>query len=279
VHIPGLNHPESLSIGPDGTPYSVGKKGEVYRVDLATNTAEQYATAPHRCLGQAIDADGNMYGCDIFGGNVVLITPGGQSSVYATGPGGAKFGCANYPAFDRHGNLYMSDSSSDGTWSQVDGAIYKIRPGGGEAELWSVQPVNTPNAIALDAGDRHLYFAETFGPGIGRIAINDDGSAGDYEYVVHMRRHVPDGVAFDDQGRLWIGCHRPDAIYVYDVARNRLDLFVDDWMGEKLRDPTDVAFAGPNRDIMLAASLGLEAVHRLDGAGVRGLALNYPKLS
>jgi penicillin amidase len=33
-----------------------------------------------------------------------------------------------------------------------------------------------------------------------------------FERVVHMPRHIPDGIAFDETGRLWIACHRPDIL-------------------------------------------------------------------
>ncbi|MFN0169726.1 MAG: SMP-30/gluconolactonase/LRE family protein, partial [Bryobacteraceae bacterium] len=179
-------------------------------------------------------------------------------------------------AFDRAGNLYLSDS---GDWSdRINGAIYRIAPGGGEARLWFPEPVNTPNAIALDAEARFLYFVETYGSAICRIPIRTDGSAGELERVVHMPRTVPDGIAFDEEGRIWIAFHRPDAIWVYDPHSRRLELFAEDWKGEVLRGPTDVAFAGPNRDILLAASLDNLVVHRFDGAGARGLKLNHPKL-
>ena len=94
-----------------------------------------------------------------------------------------------------------------------------------------------------------------------------------------MPRHIPDGIAFDAEGRLWIACHRPDAIYMFDLESRRLKLFVSDWKGECLRGPTDIAFAGPNRDIMLAASLDNLCVHRMDDTGVVGLALNHPKIT
>ncbi|MCK5380101.1 MAG: SMP-30/gluconolactonase/LRE family protein [Candidatus Latescibacteria bacterium] len=276
VRIGGVDHPESLSIGPKGEVYTTGTGCQVYRVDLATNTAEPFAQTENRCLGQAVDADGNLYCADCVAGKVLKITQAGQISTYATGPGGQPFLCTNYPAFDRQGNMYLSDS---GDWSgAINGRIYKIKPGGGEAELWYSEPVDTPNAIALDAEEQHLYFVETFGSGIARIAIHPDGSAGAFERVVHMPRHVPDGIAFDSEGRLWIACHRPDAIYVFDLKSRRLELFVEDWMGEALRGPTDVAFAGPNRDIMLAASLDNLCVHRLDNTGLQGLSLNHPKI-
>ena len=191
VHIPGVDHPESLAVGPRGELYTTGTGCQVYRVDVAANRAEQFAATANRCLGQAVD---------------------------------------------------------------------------------------TPNAIALDADKRYLYLVETFGAGIARVAIDDAGSAGRFERVLHMPRHVPDGIAFDEEGRLWIACHRPDAIYVFDLDSRRLELFAEDWMGEALRGPTDVAFAGPERDILFAASLDNLVIHRFDGVGVRGLPLNHPAL-
>ena len=71
---------------------------------------------------------------------------------------------------------------------------------------------------------------------------------------------------------------RPDAIYCFDPVTRRLELFCSDWAGEDLRDPTDVAFAGPDHDIMLAASLDNLVVHRFDETGVVGLRLNYPTI-
>jgi gluconolactonase len=275
AHIRGVDHPESISVGPHGEAYTTGTGCQVYRLDLQSNTAEQFARTEARCLGQAVDAEGNVYAAHTAG-NVLRITPGGQISVYATAPGGGKFLCANYPAFDKTDNLYLSDS---GDWSgQVNGHLYKIAPGGGEAQLWYRESVDTPNAIALDAEERFLYFVETFGSSIARVAIMSDGSAGAFERVVHMPRHIPDGIAFDEQGRLWIGCHRPDAIYVFDLESRRLELFATDWRGDALRGPTDVAFAGENRDILLAASLDNLVVHRFDNPGARGLKLNHPRL-
>lgn len=277
VHIRGVDHPESISVGPKGEAYTTGTGCQVYRLDLGTNTAELFARTDHRCLGQAVDADGNLYCADCVAGKVLRITPEGRIRTYATGPGGQPFVCTNYPAFDRQGSMYVSDS---GDWSgEINGHLYKIPPGGGEGVLWYPEPVDTPNAIALDAEEGYLYFVETFGNAIARIPIHADGSAGAFERVVHMPRHIPDGIAFDAEGRLWIACHRPDAIYVFDLESKRLELFVEDWMGEALRGPTDIAFAGPNRDIVLAASLDNLCVHRMDNAGVRGLPLNHPNIA
>jgi sugar lactone lactonase YvrE len=200
VHIGGIDHPESIGIGPDGAAYTAGTGRQVYKLDLQSNTAAIIAHTEARCLGSVVDADHNLYFGHTRGGDVLKVTPDGTVTTYAVGPGGKPFQCANYPAFDAQGRMYLSDS---GDWSgTVNGRICRIDPGGGEAQQWFPDVVDTPNAIALDANEQFLYFVETFGHGISRIAINKDGSAGAFERVVHMPRHVPDGIAFDEDGRL-----------------------------------------------------------------------------
>jgi gluconolactonase len=277
VQIWDVDHPESISVGPGGEAYTTGTAGQVYRLDLEQNKAQQFAsTAPRRVLGQAVDADGTLYCADAKCGKVVRITQSGEELPYATGPGGVPFMCTNYPAFDRQGNLYVSDS---GDWSdEINGHMYKIPPGGGEAQLWFPEPINTPNAIALDAEEEFLYFVETWGSSISRIAIRKDGSAGPLERVLHLPRHVPDGLALDEDGRVWIACHRPDSIKVFDPRTKQLDIFCEDWRGNMLRSPTDAAFVGPQLETLLVATLGNLCVHRFDNFGVRGMKLNHPKL-
>ena len=51
VHVRGVDHPESLAVGPRGELYTTGTGCQVFRVDVATNRAEQFATTASRCLG------------------------------------------------------------------------------------------------------------------------------------------------------------------------------------------------------------------------------------
>ena len=83
VQINGVDHPESVSVGPQGDAYTTGTGFQVYRIDLATNSAEQFATIANRCLGQAVDAAGNLYCAEDGLGVVVKINHGGESSTYA----------------------------------------------------------------------------------------------------------------------------------------------------------------------------------------------------
>lgn len=275
VHIRGVDHPESIAVGLKDEAYCTGTGCQVYRVDTRTKHVEQFAATADRCLGGALDALGNLFLAHTAG-NVLRVTPNGCVSVYCGSPAYGTFLCPNYPAFDRMGNLYLSDS---GDWSEsVNGAIYKIAPGGGPAQLWYPEPLDTPNAIALDGGETHLYYVETHGPAICRIEIRPDGSAGRHERVVHKPDWVPDGIALDTRDRIWIGCHRPDAVFVFDLQTRKLELFAHDWRGELLRSPTDVAFGGENHDLFLASCLDGMQIHCFGDVGARGVPLNHPRI-
>ncbi len=277
VHIRGVDHPESVSVGPHGEAYTTGTAGQVYRVDLATNTVVQFAsTAPRRTCGQAVDADGNLYIADCSAdGKIILITPEGQEVVYARGPDGRCFIGTNYPVFDSMGYLYVTDA---GTYSDiVDGHIYKVAPGGGEAVLWYPEPLWMPNKMAIDADETFLYFTENHA--IARIAINTDGTAGRFERLIHLPYLVPHGLAFDTAGGLWFPSYRPDSLWRFDLPTRQLQLVVEDWMGEALRGPTNLNFAGPDRDILLVSSLDNLVIHRFDNLGVRGISLKHPHVA
>lgn len=277
VHILGVDHPESISVGPHGQAYTTGTAGQVYRVDLANNTVTQFAsTAPRRTCGQAVDADGNLYIADCsVDGKIIRITPEGQEAVYATGPDGRCFVGTNYPVFDGRGNLYVSDA---GTYSDiVDGHIYKVAPGGGEATLWYPDSLWIPNKMAIDADETFLYFTENHA--IARIGINTDGTAGRFERLIHLPYLVPHGLAFDTAGRLWFPSYRPDSLWFFDISTCQLQLVVEDWKGEALCGPTNLNFAGRNRDILLVSSLDNVFIHRFDQLGVRGISLKYPRVA
>ena len=86
VHICDVDHPESIGVGPNGEAYTTGTGCQVYRLDLKANAAEQFASTKARCLGQVVDADGNLYAAHAGGGDVLKITPAGEGSSCATGP-------------------------------------------------------------------------------------------------------------------------------------------------------------------------------------------------
>ena len=257
----GLDHPEGVCWCPVARAvYAGGEAGQLYRFGLGGGAVETVATAPGGfLLGLAVDAVGSVYACDPNAGHVLRISPGGEVE-----PFGDRVGYPNYPVFDGDGNLWVTDS---GTWDEVSGGLVRIAPDGSTERV--AGPFRFANGLAI-SGD-HLYMVESQLPGVVRMPL----AGGIFETVVVLPRTVPDGLAFDAEGGLWIGCYQPNRIYRL-VADGRLEVIVDDWTGEYVLSPTNLAFAGEELDALVLASLCGWAVKAID-PGLRGAALERPE--
>ena len=268
----GLDHPEGVAAGPDGTIYAGGEAGQIYRVDSG-GAFEQIASVDGFALGLAVDGDHNIYVCENTSHTVKRVAPDGSVSVYSSGAADRKFVTPNYPAFDAAGNLYVTDS---GSWNGNDGCVFVVRPGG-STECFTDKVTAFPNGLALGPDGSWLYVVVSTLPGVVRIAIEPDGSAGDIETVVELARNVPDGLAFDADGALYIACYAPSVIYRLS-PRGSLDVLGYDWQNTQLAAPTNIAFTGPDRTTMIIGSLARWHLTRIF-MEVPGLPLHFPSLS
>lgn len=268
-----FDHPEAVAWGPDGWTYAGGEAGQLYRFGLEGGGLEEVARIDGGfLLGLAHDADANTYACNDRSGCVHRIAPDGNVTVYANGNAEQKMRVPNYPVFDDSGNLYVSDS---GTWGGRDGFIWKVAPGG-KAEIWDHQANGFTNGMCLSADGRSLYVVESCPPLISRIAIRSDGSAGERNVVVELPRQVPDGVAFDMNGDLYISLYNPNIIYRLTAAGKLITLY-DDWEQLMLVAPTNIAFGGSDMKTLIIASLCGWSVHTAPMAAP-GLPVRYPAI-
>ena len=273
VLVDGLDHVEGIAWGLDGYCYAGGEAGQIYRIDVERGEATQFADTGGFILGLALDAAHNIYACDTGNGAVMKITPGGDVTTYSTGAPDEPFSAPNYPAFDADGNLYVCDS---GDWKSDDGKIYRVRPGG-ETEVWNRSLREFPNGLCVGPNGNSLFVAMSLNPPrISEIEIASDGSAGDARTVVEVPDSVPDGVAFDTDGNLYIACYRPDRIYRYSSSGS-LEVLADDFEGTIIAAPTNIAFCGAERDVLLSANLGRWHVTRYE-TGAKGISLHYPDI-
>lgn len=268
-----FDHPEAVAWGPDGNAYAGGEAGQLYRFALDGDAMREVTrVAGGFLLGLAHDADANTYACDDRNACVHRITPDGAVSIYADGDGEQRMRVPNYPVFDDHGNLYVSDS---GSWGARDGVVWKVAPGG-KASIWDCQACAFPNGMCLSADGNWLYVVESCPPLISKVAINADGSAGERVVVVELPRQVPDGVALDENGDLYISLYNPNIIYRLTAAGELITLY-DDWEQLMLVAPTNIAFGGLDRKTLIIASLCGWSVHTAPMA-TPGLRLRYPRL-
>jgi gluconolactonase len=215
------------------------------------------------------DGSGNLYFCS--GNKVYKATAQGEVSEYSSGTTDAPLMGPNYPAFDKDGNLYVTDS---GEWEKDNGRIFKISPGG-LTKIWSEAVQTFPNGICLSSDGSFLYVAVSLNPPrIERIPIGPEGEAGKPEIVVDMPKTVPDGLAFDSVGNLYISCYRPDSIFRLD-PEGTLEVLAQDYEGTLMAAPTNIAFCGDNLDDLLSANLGRWHISRYN-LKASGLPLNYP---
>jgi sugar lactone lactonase YvrE len=77
---------------------------------------------------------------------------------------------------------------------------------------------------------------------------------GPLELVIPMKRCVPDGLALDAKGGLLISCYQPNQLWRW-THDEELELLFEDWTGEYVLSPTNVAYYGDQLDRLALASL------------------------
>jgi gluconolactonase len=260
---PRLDHPEGLAVHRDGSVWCGGERGQVYRIEADGSSIEQIASSDGFSHGMAFDKEDDLYVCDLKHGAVMkLDTKSGVYEVFADGADGRGINICNYPAFDAAGSLYVSDSHA---FKEPGPGIFRFNPDG-SGELWYDEPINFANGLAL-YGD-HLYVAETFGHAIFRVPIEEDGSAGAREEVAHLPGVLPDGLAFDTVGNLYVACYEPSQVLrvTPDGAVRRL---IRDEEAHLLCHPTNLAFRG---NVLFTTNLGRWHITAIDTAA-EGLPL------
>ncbi len=231
---PRLDHPEGVAVARDGSVWCGGERGQIYR--FADGVLEEVASTGGFILGLAFDAHGDLFVCDIMHGAVFRL--GAAIERFADG-----FTNPNAIAFDAQGRMYVSDSLTP-----AGPGLYRFEPDG-SGGLWDERPLLFANGIALY--DDAIYVAETWAHAVVRIAIEPDGSPGERTVVARFDGALPDGLAFDVQGRMYVACYEPSQIL--RVCDGEVSVFARDATAHLLCHPTNVAFRGSE---LIVANLG-----------------------
>jgi gluconolactonase len=268
--VDGLDHPEGVAWGPDGYVYAGGEAGQIYRITLDGKETKQIGSTGGFILGLALDSDAAVYACDLGLGAIMKITQSGEVTKYSDNAD--PIPAPNYLVFDAQGNLYFSSS---GGWHQHTGKIYRARPGG-KTEVVSEEFKSFPNGMTLSPDGKYLYVVMSNKPGVERAEILPDGRLGQPEHVVMLHGTVPDGVAFDAEGNLYICCYTPDRIYRLSKD-GRLETVAEDPESVTFSSPTNIAFGGADMKTLIVGSLG--RWHLTKGQmPTAGHRVNYPKV-
>lgn len=255
--VTGLDHPECVAVGRDGSLYAGGEKGQVYCISSNGQKVETVATTGGFCLGLTLDREENIYICDLGKHALIKVTQQGEVTLLAEAVGKRKFICPNFSVFDSKGRLYFTDS---GEWKQANGIVCRLSLEGA-VDLFSPGPFHFANGLALDAEER--YIVESNLDRVLRIEIKRDGSASMPEVFAEGLARVPDGLAFDAEGNLYVTTYASNCIYRVTPS-GRVRLLCQDVENLLLCQATNCAFGGPNFDQLFVANLGRDHISVLD---------------
>ncbi len=256
----GLDHVEGVCWDPvRECLWAGGEAGQVYRVELDGRVDVVATISGGALLGLALDREGRLYVCDP--GNHQVWRVDDESRVTAFGDA---IDYPNFAAFGPGGELYVSDS---GSFDEPTGQLFVIDQFGQTANV-TPRPIAFANGLAVDG--ESLWVVESSAPSVSRM----DLGGGALETVVELERCVPDGLALDGHGGLLISCYQPNQLWRWRVGEG-LTLLFEDWTGEYVLTPTNVAFYGPDFERLAMASLGGHEITSIR-APYPGVAVYYP---
>jgi gluconolactonase len=203
-----LGFPEGPVIMPDSSVvFCDGNTGELRR--WKDGQLDVYARTGGSPWGAVLGTDGAIYVTQ--GGNVPgsgdtsaicgiqVVRPDGTVELLSSEIAGYTLAGPNDLAFGPDGRLYFTDSGTEEdprVESPQPGRLFVLDAGGGE--FLAERPELYPNGIAFDT-DGTMYWTESRGH---RICRFEDGEPVVFSQLTE--NHVPDGMAFAEDGRLFV---------------------------------------------------------------------------
>jgi gluconolactonase len=221
----GLDHPECLAFDSEGWLWAGGEAGQVYHIS-PEGAVETVAELGGFCGGVAWSPNDDLWVCNPKHG-VVRVKPSGEWRVFA-----GDTICPNYGLFDRAGNYYVTDS---GNWMKRNGRLLRLAPDGAREVI--LGGFGYTNGLALSADERTLYMVESDTDRVFAIDLPGGSARVFAEEVGRM----PDGLALDSGGDLFVSCYASDDIHRITPSGQKTLYAYDRW-AIRLSRPTNLAF-------------------------------------
>jgi sugar lactone lactonase YvrE len=257
----GFAHPEGIAVDDEGrvyvTTFDVTKAagpGQLFVFDRHGDLLRRVSVqgSSQLLLDLAFHPDtGKLLIIDFSQTQVLEVNPvTGASSVFATipdltpadpaaGPG------PNVLTFDRHGNVYISDS--------FQGVIWRTGPGGGVPVAWLTNDMLTTagvppfgaNGLAFNTDQSALFVANTGNDSVIKVPVSEDLVAGTPAVFANSINGA-DGLIIDEDDNVWVAANQANEIVVLDPTGRTI---------AKLGDFDGIGGNGAPRGLLFPASL------------------------
>jgi gluconolactonase len=244
-----VDHVEDLAFEGNGTVWCGGEEGQVYRGRL-DGEPEIVARTPGRTYGFALGPDGACYCADVADPGIYRIDSEGEVERVSAGTADRHALLPNGLAFLPGGELLFSDS---GNWGGDDGCIHVVGADG-TTQIADTTCAAYPNGLCVSPDGSEVAVVESTLPGVSVLSLGADGLLSDRRVLVELPGTVPDGLLYDNEGRLLISFWSPDAVLRVE-ADGELTTVVHDPLRVALNQPTNIAFV-PGTNRLVAANIG-----------------------
>jgi gluconolactonase len=254
----GIARPEGVMALDDGTIVTADENGRCAKITPNGQTTFWGALGgtPN---GICFDAEGNCIVANIGNGQVQSLTPGGSHEVLLTEVDGRRISAPNFPYVDSKVRLWVSDSTQIDRFERLqkpipDGCVVMIE--NGKARI-AADGLYFANGLTLDRREEYLYVAETTRMDVLRFKVRPDGSLGPKEVFGPsplIGQDIPDGIAFDEAGNLWVTFPNRNAIG-YITPQGDLNMVIEDPEYRVLQRPSNICFGGKERRTAYIGSL------------------------
>lgn len=255
-HPQRLNHPEGVCVDiRDGSLWCGGEAGELYHISPDGSRIDTVATTGGFLLGVTMDSNHRLYLCDLHHQCVFMMSDQGRILAELRWPG---LTLPNYAVlFPDESFLFVSNTNRCG-----GPGIFRFDLTTGEGALWMAESCLSANGLALSPDGSCLYMVESHLPGVVRVPLLPDGSAGRKEPFLDLPEEEPDGLAFHRNGDLYIANYNPTRIYRWSFSRQALELVIEDTSTDWLHHSTNLAFRGDHE--LFSANFGGWHLTRID---------------
>jgi gluconolactonase len=281
----GVLKAEGVVIDKQNNVFGGGRNGIIYKV-APDGKVEELVALPDGSIpnGVTMDRNGDLVYCDLGNQGVVRVTQNGKVSLIADRVESLPLTLPNFATYDAEGNLFVSNSSTSDISKVIaellnpspKGALVRIRANG-KSEIVATG-IYLANGTAIDPREEAVYVLESTRFDCLRIAMKKDGTFSKPEVYSKDFPAIPDGMAFDADGNLYVTLPgkakaegEPPADKVLKPINQILKVdtngnwttLIDDPASQKLDHPTNCAFGGPGLQDLYFANLEGEHFSRV----------------